>query len=88
MHFKDNIIIHCRLTRILHKIHIFRTKHEYAKQCIRYDIPNLVNNTQHNIIEKIYTHSLHDFSRYVKKHLLQLYQDNCTIINCYICLKN
>ncbi len=54
-------------TRIQHKIHIFRPKHEYAKKCIRNDIPNLVNNTPHNIIEKIYTHSLQGFSRYVKK---------------------
>ncbi len=45
------------------KIHIFRPKHEYAKKCIRYDIPDLVNNTPHTIIEKIYTHSLQGFSR-------------------------
>ncbi len=88
LHFKDNTSTHFNATRIQHKIHIFRPKHEYAKKCIRYDIPNLVNNTPHNIIEKIYTHNLQGFSRYVKNHLLQLYQDNCTIINCYICLRN
>ncbi len=86
--FKDNISTHFHTTRIQHKNHIFRPKHEYAKKCIRYDIPNLVNNTPHNIIEKIYTHGLQGFSRYVKNHLLQLYQDNCTIVNCYICRIN
>ncbi len=50
--FKDNTSTHFHATRIQHKIHIFRPKHEYAKKCIRYDIPNLVNNTPHNIIEK------------------------------------
>ncbi len=88
LHSKDNTSTHFHATRIQHKIHIFRPKHEYANACKRYDTPNSVNNTPHNIIEKIYTHSLQGFPRYVKNHLLQLYQDNCTIINCYICLRN
>ncbi len=33
--------------------------HEYAKKCIGYNIPNTVNNITTNIIDKIYTHSMH-----------------------------
>ncbi len=53
-------------TRMQHKSHIYRHNHEYANKRIRYDIPNVVNNTPHNIIDNIYTHSLQGFSRYVK----------------------
>ncbi len=38
-----------------HKIHLVRPNHKYAKKCIRYDIPNLVNTTPHNNTERIYT---------------------------------
>ncbi len=83
---KENTNTHIHTKRIQHKIHIFKPNYEYVKKCIRSDIPNLVNNTPHNIIEKIYTHSLQGFS--LENHLLQSYQDNCTIIKYYICLRN
>ncbi len=57
---------------------------ELAKKCIRYNIPNTVNNIATNIIDKIYTHSMQGFMGYVKQSLLQFYQQSCTITNCYI----
>ncbi len=33
--FKDNTSTHIHATRIQHKIHIFRSNHEYAKKCIK-----------------------------------------------------
>ena len=66
-------------------IHINRIKHEIAKICIRHDIPLIVNNTSNLVKNKIVTHSLHGFSSYVKKHLLQNYQNLCSVSNCYIC---
>ncbi len=47
--------------------------HEYAKTFIQYNIPNTINNTTINIIDKIYTHHAHSmkgFSGYIKQHLL------------------
>ncbi len=47
-----------------------------------------VNNTPINIIEKIYTHSIQGFSKYIKLNLLQSYKENCTIYDCYICSRS
>ncbi len=45
--------------------------HEYARKCIQYNIPSTVNSTPTNIIEKIYTHSMQGFSKYIKQNILQ-----------------
>lgn len=83
--FYPNRSYHDFNTRTFDDIHINRIKHEFAKRCIRYDIPLIVNNTSNLIKNKIVTHSLHGFSCYVKKHLLQNYQNLCSVPNCYIC---
>ncbi len=62
-----------------------RSMHEYVRKCIWYNIPSTVNSTPTNIFEKIYTHSMQGFSKYIKQNILQSYQENCTIYNCYIC---
>ncbi len=77
--------IHSHETRSQGNIHQWRPMHEYAKKCMRYNIPSTVNSTPTNIIEKIYTHSMQCFSKYIKQNILQSYQENCTIYNCYIC---
>ncbi len=52
--------------------------------CVRYQVPNIVNNTAINIIEQIHTHSLKEFEGYIKLITVQLYQENCHLENCYI----
>ncbi len=73
---------------IQHKIHQPMSNHLFAKNCICVDIPMTVNNAPNCIIDKIYTHSLQGFSRYTKGHILQSYQENCNIVDCYICTSN
>ncbi len=84
MHFNYNIDTHNYATRIQHNIQQPRAKHEYAKQCIRYDLPMVINSTPLIILEKMYTPSLQGFARYIKQYLLQSYQELCTTVNCYI----
>ncbi len=48
----------------------------------------VINSTPLMILEKIGTHSLHGFARYIKQYLLQSYQELCTTVNCYICARN
>ncbi len=88
MPFHFNTDTHNHATRIQYNIHQPRANHEYAKQCIRYDLPMVINSTQINILEKIHTHSLHGFAGYIKQHFLQSYQESCTIVNCYVCAGN
>ncbi len=75
-------------TRIQHNICQMRPNHEYARKCIWYDLPILINNVPIEIIETVYTHSLHGFAGYIKLKTLESYQENYTIINCYICSRN
>ncbi len=80
--------IHSHATRIQHNIYEMKPNHEFARKCIRYDLPILINNAPIEIIEKVYTHSLHGFAGYIKLKTLKSYQENCTIINCYIYSRN
>ena len=58
---------------------------KFAENNIRNYTPKLVNQTESSIINKIPTHNLQGFGNYIKKHYLNLYQIDCSIINCYIC---
>ena len=70
------------------KIHTIRVKHRFAKKCLRYDLPILINNTPKNIKDKVYTHSLPGFSTYIKKIYIEKYENLCQIRNCYVCNNN
>ncbi len=49
--FKTNI--HSYATRSQYKIHQWIPMHDYARKCVRYNIPSTVNNNLINIIEKV-----------------------------------
>ncbi len=88
MPFNPNVEKHTYHTRQKHDIQQPLAKHEFAKKCIRFDLPQIINSTPNIIKEKVFTHSLQGFSWYVKRYMLQTYQDICTIENCYICSRN
>ncbi len=72
---------------INHNIHHPRGKHVFAKNCVRFDIPRIVNNCPNSILDQINTHNIQGYSGYMKTYFLQTYKDNCTIVDCYICNK-
>ena len=78
--FTLNRDIHQHATRSQNKIHSTKTNHEYAKFCVRNNIPKTVNNTPSIKIDKIETHSLQGFAGYNKS-----YNEIPQIENCYIC---
>ena len=83
-----NANIHTHNTRRQHELHTFRTQHEFAKRCLRHNLPNTLNNTPALVIEKIITHSLSGFANYTKHQYMQNYQTSCNIANCYTCRQN
>lgn len=85
MPFQHNVHFHDHNTRQQNQIHPPLAKHDYAKKCIRIDIPRVINGTPRIILDKIETHSLDGFSKYIKHYIVQSYQDSCSIENCYIC---
>ncbi len=85
MLLQTNSDIHNYETQTQHHIYQPKTKHEYAKHCIRFHIPKTINSLPNSILDKINTHSLKGFSEYIKTCFLWAYQETCTIENCYVC---
>ncbi len=68
---------HCKMNYItLFSIILINLHHQYSKH---------YNNTPINITENVYTHSIQDFSKYVKLNFFKSYQENSTI---YICSRS
>ena len=80
-----NSSIHSHNTRGKTDLRIHRTTHKFAKQCLRQNIPVLLNNAASSITDKFLTHSIQGFYNYVNNHFVNKYQRHCTIQNCYIC---
>lgn len=83
--FHPNSDTHDYNTRQVDDIHQPLAKHDYAKLSLRFDLPRIVNDTPEIILDKIFTHSLDGFTWYTKQYIINSYQENCTINNCYIC---
>jgi hypothetical protein len=83
--FTKNFNIHGHNTRSANIFHIPRVKHEFAKNSIQYTIPVAYNTCPLQIRDKIYTHSISGFMKYIKMHIINNYEPNCTIRNCYVC---
>ncbi len=47
-----------------------------------------INNVPAEIVNKVYTHSLQGFAGYIKTKMLQLYEETCTLADCYMCSRN
>ena len=60
-------------------------RHTFAKNIIRHNIPNVINNRDRNIIEKLHTHSFDSFVNYAKKMCIAKCNELCIIPNCYVC---
>ena len=88
MPFFPNQNVHNYNTRNRNQVHHGRPQHTFAAKSLRYNLPILVNNTIPAIIDKINTHSLFGFSRYIKQHYLSIYEDECHLRQCYICNRN
>ena len=56
-----NTCIHNYNTRRTTELHIYRTKHEFAKTFLKYNLLHVINNIPNLGIDKIMTHSLKGF---------------------------
>jgi len=80
--------IHEHDTRFSQNFRIPQSRHVFTINSIRFKIPYIFNQASPCIKEKIYTHCLNGFSRYVKNILIEKYELQCTLPNCYICGRN
>ena len=56
-----------------------------ARKCLRNHISVIIRATTPNILDKTKTHSFQGFSRYARDRIIEEYQEECVIENCYIC---
>jgi hypothetical protein len=80
--------VHNYPTRNQCKFYIPKFHHEYVRNSLRYSLVKTLNECPDNILEKIFTHSIKGLNLYVKNYLISLYNDDCTVVNCYVCSKN
>ena len=80
--------VHGHDTRYKNKIYTYKIKHEFAKKCLRHNLPLLLNNLPEIVKEKLMSHSTQGFVNYVKLYFLQSYEVICTRQNCYVCMHN
>ena len=83
--FSTRSAVHSYNTRNKKKLNTNKTNSKFVDKCLRNFIPKLVNQTDSLIVGKISTHSLHGFSNYIKQYIVNLYQMDCSIPNCYVC---
>lgn len=83
--FKRNSELRTRMTRASNDFYLPKVRTEFAKNSIQYIIPLAFNNCPPQIKEKIYSHSLPGFCRYIKSHYINQYNDICIHRNCFVC---
>ena len=83
--FVRNSEIHDHDTRTINDLNTPQIKHEFAKYSIRFIIPEALNSCPKDIRNKIPTHSLDGFVKYIKRYFLDRYIHDCTIRNCPSC---
>ena len=67
--------------------HLPMIRHTFAEHSIRFCLINLLNkDTRYtSIMERMDTDPYHSFKFYMKGQVLELYQKECIIVNCYVC---
>jgi hypothetical protein len=89
-YFRENMFrrqyeVHDHSTRHADNFQIPLSRHSFAKNSIRYRLPLTYNNCSLSIKEKIHTHSFQGYTRYIKKKIIDDYEDTCQLRNCYVC---
>ena len=85
---KTRFEIHNYNTRNRKNIVKNKTRHRFADNCVRNKLPDIINCTSPNIINKIHTHSFEGYIAYIKKIFISEYEENCSVENCYVCRNN
>ena len=83
--FKRNFAVHQHNTRSSNLFTIPRVRCEFTKNSVRFFIPVAYNNCLQSIRDKMSTHSLQGFARYVKQQYINSYQSSCNERNCFVC---
>ena len=69
--------------------HLPVIKHKFAEHSLRYCLIKQLNREKCSILitSKVHTHSFQGYKRYLKNKAIDVYSDNCDILECYVCQK-
>ena len=89
LYFYENIFVSNVLNRTRNNdlSQNLNVKKEVFKLTIRFSLPELLKEIPTIIKSKVYTHSYDGFKNYIKKYFIKKYNEECTIINCFVCRK-
>ena len=76
---------HSHLTRGRNDPIHTHTNTSFARSSVRNYLPRYLDTVPALMIDKVKTHSFQGFSKYCKNYYINSYNDNCSILNCYIC---
>jgi len=79
---------HSYNTRHAFNLETVSSRHAFTQNSICYRVPAIMNNCPTHIIDKIHTHSLDGYVKYIKIWCIDRYETECFIFNCYICGNN
>ena len=78
--------IHDHNTRHMDNIRTTRSRLNIADKCLCNYLPSKINSIHNN--SRINAHSIQGFTFAVKNYLLNQYQINCIVMNCYVCQRH
>ena len=83
--FSDCTISHSYPLRSTYILNESGSNTPSGDKCIRHYLPTVINNLEPDILNKISTHSLQGFAFYIKRTMINKYQTECDVRNCYVC---
>ena len=76
---------HTHNTRQREQARAERTRANYLDYRLRIFLPSAINSLPQHLLQKKSTHSIQGFSSGIKTFLLNKYNMNCSVVNCYVC---
>ena len=83
--FSDYTISHSYTLRSTYILNESGSNTPSGDKCTRHYLPTVINKLEPDISNKISTHSLQGFAFYIKRTMINKYQTECDVRNCYVC---
>ena len=83
--FVLNSDVHSYDTRHANDVRIPQSRHDFVKNSVRFRLPEVMNDAPTSVKNKISTHSIQGFSKFVKLQMIDRYRFTCHIPRCPIC---
>ena len=82
--FSDYTISHSYTLRSTYILNESGSNTPSRDKCIRHYPPTVINKLEADILNKISTHSFQGFAFYIKRTMINKYQTECDVRNCYV----